>query len=421
MASMDRPPRGATPAPAIAALRTLVYHRPNGLQKGGQLLRVGFVTSGTQQVSGWGSYSAGLIHELIGRGVEPVLVTPPAPLDPSLLGVEHYPLLKEPFQRPFGSLTQLASWRPLARLLEDCDLVHCLVEPYLPLVAMATRPETPLVVTAHGTWSVLPLYRATTRWLYRIAWKRVDLLFCQSEYTRSRLHSWITLPNHVVLPGGVRLEDSADTWLDYWSEMGKSNRMVLSVGALKPRKGHFVALEAMAEVQREIPNLHFVIVGAGASGEVGGSLRTQARINGVGERVHVLEGVPARQLAAMYRRSEIFILLPVNVGARFEGLGLVYLEAAAAGRPSIGTSNCGAKEAIIHGQTGYLVGQGDSHAAGQALLGLLTDTNLRARMGAAARQHASSFDWRVVASRVLERYQGLVGWNREAGCQNPSP
>jgi phosphatidylinositol alpha-1,6-mannosyltransferase len=373
---------------------------------------VGFVTHRIGSQDGWGRYSAGLIGALVERGLQGVVVS--STLDQSVVadGIEHHRILPPPFQSRFGSLQRLLYIGRLRSALASCDLVHCLIEPYLPLVALSLRADQPLVATAHGTWTVAPLAKPTSRWLHELALGRVDLLLCQSAYTRSRLQERLGLPMNRLMPAGVDLEVFGQVAATTLPVVQADDQVVLSVGALKPRKGFEFALDAVAAACEKVEGLQYVVVGEGASDEPGDRLRLRAEALGISAHLHLEEGVPQEVLAGLYRRAAVFMLLPVNMGDAFEGLGLAYLEAAAAGTPCIGTHDCGAQEAIIDGRTGLLVHQGDSDDAAGALIRLLSDGALLARMGDEARMHARRYDWRSVAEELLCNYSELIECKR---------
>jgi phosphatidylinositol alpha-1,6-mannosyltransferase len=182
--------------------------------------------------------------------------------------------------------------------------------------------------------------------------------------------------------------------------------VVLTVGAMKARKGHAVTLEAVARARAAVPGLRWVVAGGG--GEGAERLRERAAALGIADRVHVLGRVSFPELVAWYRRADVFALLPVDDGGSFEGFGLVYLEAAAAGTPAIGTRGCGAGEAIVDGVTGLLVPPRDPAAAAAALVRLLGDGALRERMGRAARARARELSWAGLAERLAALYRELL-------------
>jgi phosphatidylinositol alpha-1,6-mannosyltransferase len=111
----------------------------------------------------------------------------------------------------------------------------------------------------------------------------------------------------------------------------------------------------------------------------------------------------------LLQRAEVFLHTPVTAAdGGFEGFGIVYLEAAASGTPCIGTTGCGAEDAIVDGRTGLLV-EPEPAAVEAALQRLLEDEELRARLGAEGRAHAARSSWRDNAGRVLALYDEVLG------------
>jgi glycosyltransferase involved in cell wall biosynthesis len=139
----------------------------------------------------------------------------------------------------------------------------------------------------------------------------------------------------------------------------------------------------------------------------------QADALGMRDAFHIVGEVTFAALVAWYQAADVFMLLPVHDRGTFEGLGLVYLEAAAAGLPAIGTFGCGAEEAIVDGTTGLVVPPNDARAAAAALCRLLEDGALRQRMAAAARTRASGMSWTRLAESLAMYYRDLS--HRRAG------
>jgi glycosyltransferase involved in cell wall biosynthesis len=98
----------------------------------------------------------------------------------------------------------------------------------------------------------------------------------------------------------------------------------------------------------------------------------------------------------------------MNAGGKFEGFGLTHLEASAAGLPVIGTTDCGAEDAIVDGVTGLLVSQSAVTAAlPGAIINLLTDPVRAKQMGAAGQERAQTQTWNRVAQRMIEVYENV--------------
>jgi phosphatidylinositol alpha-1,6-mannosyltransferase len=115
--------------------------------------------------------------------------------------------------------------------------------------------------------------------------------------------------------------------------------------------------------------------------------------------------VPEATLLAWYGAADVFALPARDVGGRFEGFGLVYLEAGAAGLPVIGTTGCGAEDAIHDGVTGLLLPPSQvTDALPGAIIALLSDPARAARMGAAGRAWARTQTWARAAQQTLALY-----------------
>jgi glycosyltransferase involved in cell wall biosynthesis len=168
------------------------------------------------------------------------------------------------------------------------------------------------------------------------------------------------------------------------------HRVVLTVArmaAAEGYKGHDVVLGALPEVLARVPNLLYVIVG---DGDDRPRFELLAEELGLSQNVIFTGEVKDFELAALYRRSEVFVLPARTVIDKYhprgEGFGIVYLEAMAFGKPVIGP-DCGAPAEIIrHGQHGLLVDPESPAAVAEALLKLLTCPDLAQRMGQAGEE-----------------------------------
>ncbi len=160
-------------------------------------------------------------------------------------------------------------------------------------------------------------------------------------------------------------------------------RVLLAVSRLVPQKGLELAVHALAALPPRHDDALLVVLG---EGQLRGDLTALARSLGVADRV-LLPG-RSGDVAAWLRRAELFVH-----PARWEGFGLVLLEAMLAGLPIVATRVSSIPEIVADGETGLLVPPGDSVALGRALERLLDDPALATRLGkgglARARQEFS--------------------------------
>jgi glycosyltransferase involved in cell wall biosynthesis len=171
----------------------------------------------------------------------------------------------------------------------------------------------------------------------------------------------------------------------------EGKRTVLYVGKPSLGKGWLVFVDAAEQVAREHPDV--VFVGAGPDSPdrvpVGAALRWLGRL-------------PHDAMPVLYGAADVVVLPAVGP----EALSRVPLEAALAGRPTIGTRVGGIPEEIVDGQTGHLVPPGDAKALAVALDGLLRDDTLRTAMGENARRFvAERFDPDAVVRSLLDVYR----------------
>ena len=113
------------------------------------------------------------------------------------------------------------------------------------------------------------------------------------------------------------------------------------------------------------------------------------------ERVHFAGRIATERLADLYAAADVFVM-PTRVGddGSVEGFGIVFLEAGSQGVPVVGPRLGGSEDAIVDGETGFLVDADDPADIARRLLELLRDPALRRTMGAAGKRRAfEPTDW----------------------------
>jgi phosphatidylinositol alpha-1,6-mannosyltransferase len=159
----------------------------------------------------------------------------------------------------------------------------------------------------------------------------------------------------------------------------------------------------MADIQRIIPDAIYVIAGPGSYAADLNRLTTHLGLPP--NAVRFVGPVRLDELTSYYALADIFVMPNRVVGSDVEGFGLVFIEAALCGKPAIGGRSGGAVDAIIDGVTGRLVDPSSTRELASAVIELLSDPTLAARMGLAARERAlRDFDYRVVAPRLRSAF-----------------
>ena len=173
---------------------------------------------------------------------------------------------------------------------------------------------------------------------------------------------------------------------------------MLSVGRLQARKGFMTVLESVPGLLGRRLDVHYVLVG---SGEQAAALRARAAALGLSARFHLLSDVDDDTLPRWYNACDVFAMPNVDLDGDIEGFGIVFLEAAACGKPALAGLAGGTGAAVLAGQTGLRVDGRDGAQVEAALARLLQDPVLATRLGQRARARAvAAFDWPVVAART---------------------
>jgi teichuronic acid biosynthesis glycosyltransferase TuaC len=229
----------------------------------------------------------------------------------------------------------------------------------------------PYVVTVHGldAYSTNQVRGVAGHWCQRVSrmvYQDARRVICISERVRQEVAARGDFSTEVVY-NGVDTERFAPT-----QEVETADPVILSIGDLIPIKGHDLLLRAIAELRKQIPSVRCEIVGDGPQRENLSKLAAELQI---ADRVVFLGRLKRKQVAEKLRRCTIFAL-----PSCYEGLGCVYLEAMASGRPVVACIFQGIGDVIQNGENGFLVEPGNLRQLTSTLSTLLADPTLRRRI-----------------------------------------
>lgn len=320
---------------------------------------------------------------------------------------------EQPFTVVRDSTTMLlptpAATRRAVGLLREhgCTAVWFGAAAPLGLMAPALRKAGAerLVATTHGHeagWAQLP---ASRQLLGRIG-ESTDTITYLGEYTRSRIAGALSpeaAARMVQLPPGVdeKVFHPGSGGAEVRARLGLTDRpVVVCVSRLVPRKGQDTLILAMPRILAQQPDAVLLIVGGGPYEK---DLRRLARETGVTDSVRFTGAVPWSELPAHYGAGDVFAM-PCRTrrgGLDVEGLGIVYLEASATGLPVVAGDSGGAPDAVLDGETGWVVRGGSPEESADRIVALLGDAELRQNMGERGRQWVEEkWRWDLLAERL---------------------
>jgi phosphatidylinositol alpha-1,6-mannosyltransferase len=261
----------------------------------------------------------------------------------------------------------------------------------------------PYAVLCHGAEVTIPAAFPISRQLLRWPLRRADACFAVSRFTAGRVERLTGRPTGYV---GAGVDVDAFTP----AREASQRQVVGCVSRFVPRKGQGRLLEAIGRLRDGGADVEVLMVGSGRRERHLRRLAAKLDL-----RVRFEVAVPWADLPGLYREMTIFAM-PCRsrwFGLEVEGLGLVFLEASAAGLPVLAGDSGGSPETVVPGVTGFVVSR--SGHISEGIRFLLADARRAASMGAAGRRRVvEEFTWEAVAGRFMEGLREVVvGEGRE--------
>jgi phosphatidylinositol alpha-1,6-mannosyltransferase len=214
--------------------------------------------------------------------------------------------------------------------------------------------------------------------------RRADAVLANSDFTRDTLAGVLGVdPGRIAVVYPTVDENRFRPGLsgeDLRAGLGLSERqrLILSVGRLQRRKGFDSVIRSLPLLLQDGIDAHYTVIGIGDDAEY---LRRLAAELGVSDRVHLLSHVSYDDLPRWYAACDLFAMPNRDIDGDTEGFGLVFLEAASAGKPAVAGVAGGTGSAVVDGVTGLRVDGEKLEAITAALARLLLDSMEAQRMG----------------------------------------
>ena len=290
---------------------------------------------------------------------------------------------------------------------ERFDVLH-FHEPFVPFLSLVVLRESQSIniatFHAYAGWS--PAYEFGKRFLARFA-RRLDGRIAVSAAARHFIDRYFP-GDYKVIPNGVDLDEFEHARPITRYRDGTLN--IFFVGRFENRKGVMYALKAYRQLRKRGYDCRLLLAGTGPQErEVRRYIATR-RLQGV----ELLGRISDEDKARYFATADVY----VSPATGQESMGVVLLEALAAGTPIVCSDIHGYKGVVRRGEQALLVPPRDVPALTDALARLLSDPELRARMGASARARAIQFSWENVAAKVEDYYLFVI---RRAAAQGRLP
>jgi glycosyltransferase involved in cell wall biosynthesis len=241
--------------------------------------------------------------------------------------------------------------------------------------------------------------------------KRAARVLTPSEFSKRAIlkHYGIDEERVVVVPNAVAGQfrpverDVAGAAIQ--RKFGIRRPFVLTVGDLQPRKNHLGLLQAFEDVLQAEPHLQHDLVFVGKETWYSRELHRAVDRSALRDRVHFTGFVEDSDLLLFYGACDLFVF-----PSFYEGFGLPILEAMACGR-AVACSRLTAMPEVANA-AGILFDPGSREEIARAMLDILLDPELRARLERLGVQRAAAFSWEKSAARTLQVYYEVAGQSR---------
>jgi phosphatidylinositol alpha-mannosyltransferase len=313
-----------------------------------------------------------------------------------------------PFNGSIGRITlSLRLEWLVSRMLEreKFDIIHH-HEPFVPFLSfqILDSAKCPNVATFHAFGGFSFSY-----WSGRVVLDhymgKIDERIAVSSAARYFVSRYFP-GDYRIIPNGVDVDFYANARPFPEFKDGKTN--ILFVGRVEPRKGAMYLLKAYAQIKLRHPDTRLIIVGRGP--EIG-ELRRFVHRHRVSD-VFFAGRIDDADKARFYKTADVFVAPSTGQ----ESFGIVLLEAMAAGCAVVASDIHGYKRVVQRNVSGLLVEPRDPDALAAALERLVTEPELRRRLGDAGAARAPEFDWTHVTGEIVRVYESVI-----ARREKPAP
>lgn len=287
------------------------------------------------------------------------------------------------------------------------DIVHCHFGPN-GLLGMKLRAkgliQGKLVTTFYGYDASAFVSRRGAD-VYAKLFQDGDMFIAISDFIRSRIEE-IGCPQDRIVKLPIGIDPRQYTFRERQLRPGETVK-ILTVARLVEKKGIHYSIQAVAEVAKEHPRIIYKIVGDGPLRE---ELQDLIHRLGLRDRIELLGWMTQEEIRELCADAHIFVLASTTgPNNDQEGLGLVLVEAQAMGLPVLSTRHNGIPEAVLDGQSGYLVPERDVAGLAERLAHLVKHPESWSRMGRKGRTFVEqAFDVKKLNKSLVQIYNAVL-------------
>jgi len=300
----------------------------------------------------------------------------------------------------------------LYKNLKNNNIEHVMVGHILPLgtvtFLLSKIFKFQYSVFLHGMDLEYALKKIQKKYLTKIILKNAKTIISTNSYVEKQMlkflgdefdnKSFVVNPGVTIYRPKFKIQNSVKVFSEFRERYSLDGKFILfSLGRLVKRKGQDKVIEAVQKLKKSIPNLYYYIAGEGKDEKY---LKDFAKDN---SHIEFLGMISDDEKDLWLKNCDIFIMPSRNINGDLEGFGIVYLEAALAGKAVIAGKSGGVGDAVIDYETGLLVDSNNIDSIQDAILELYSNFDLRQELGNnGLKRSIASFNWKGQAEKILK-------------------
>ncbi len=272
------------------------------------------------------------------------------------------------------------------------------------LVKKLSGKKIKVITYVHGEEILIAQESRQLSFIAKWVYQNSDLVIVNSRSTQRLLDSFsISGPVKMIHPGvdtkSFKIEEDRIKKFRNKFTWPEDTVILCTMARMEPRKNHIKVIQALHTLRQEGFNAAYIIGSDGGEKEY---LKKIVRDLNLEEFIAFTGYLSEEERILTFLISDIHVMPSVQKGPMIEGYGIVFIEAAAAGIPSISGNIGGQPEAVLDKKTGLVVDGNDGHAIKNAIKYLIENKEVRIKMGRAGKSWAVKNDWEAIARRTYE-------------------
>ena len=298
------------------------------------------------------------------------------------------------------TLTYLIRTFQIIKHLTRQEYSHCIVSGhfslFMSIIIRYIKKNIKLVGIFHG--DELLQTNFIMKILLHYSLKKLDIMIPVSRYTDSFLpEKFANYRKKFIIPNGVNHEQFNNSNKINSAMKLKGRPCLLTVGSVTNRKGQINLINALPELIKEYPLIHYHCVGLSLEGDW---LKAKAVELNVINYVTIHGFIPNDELSNIFKQADVLIMLSQsNMKLCAEGFGIAILEANVFGVPALGSKNTGIEDAIVHNNTGIMI---DPYSIDEIVEGIKDIIANRAILSNNAIDWAHEHNWDKISLKYIE-------------------